>query len=65
MFFRHKEVIVYPDDNNKPPLGEALNKKAQITLDKVSKNGVWTDNMVDVSIHQDPVPAIAIHICSP
>ena len=56
---------MYPDDNNKPPLGEALNKKAQITLDKVSKNGVWTDNMVDVSIHQDPVPAIAIHICSP
>jgi len=49
VFFRHKEVIVYPDDNNKPPLGEALNKKAQITLDKV-----WPTDKQDGSIIKSP-----------
>ena len=35
VIFRHKEVFVYPDDKTKPMVGEGLNKKAQVTLDKV------------------------------
>jgi nuclear pore complex protein Nup98-Nup96 len=53
VFFRHKEVIVYPEEDgaehNKPELGEGLNKRAQITLDKV-----WPTDKNDSSLIKSP-----------
>lgn len=51
--FRHKEVTVYPDESKKPPLGEGLNRPAEITLERV-----WHVDRVTKEEIRDPLKLI-------
>lgn len=47
--FRHKEVTVYPDEAKKPPVGEGLNRPAEVTLERVWKRNRVTGEYVKVN----------------
>lgn len=54
--FRHKELTIYPDDSKKPPVGEGLNRRAQVTLDRI-----WPRNKEDGRLINKPDEIITLN----
>lgn len=48
--FRHKEVIIYPEDDKKPKIGEGLNRRAKVTLERVWPNDKSHKPITDAQI---------------
>uniref|UniRef100_A0A1L8DWH8 Nuclear pore complex protein Nup98-Nup96 n=1 Tax=Nyssomyia neivai TaxID=330878 RepID=A0A1L8DWH8_9DIPT len=49
VYFRHKEIVIYPVDDRRPPIGYGLNRPAQITLDQV-----WPTDKATHDVIRDP-----------
>lgn len=45
--FRYREINVYPDESKKPPVGQGLNRKAQVTLDKVYPRKTGSNALIE------------------